>query len=128
MKVDQFLKQRKVSIAIQEVLEDILVGLAVELNLDEESFLEDDYKVGSPQYIIYPYVFRAHKPVLPKIAKYFNSVEHEMHIYDSLVFEATKKLSMSKLRIMDTDEGGEVYLTFKQRRRLDPVYFEISAF
>ena len=126
MKVDQFLRQRGLSTTMQDAVEDILLGLSMELNLGENLLGEDYEQPGGREYISYPYVFR--DPILPKIAKYFNSIEREIPIYDSLVFEAKKNISMAKLKIMDLDEGGVVYLTFKQGRRLDPIYFEISAF
>lgn len=129
MKLTQFLNQRRVSKATQEALEDILVDLATELRIDEDAFLTEDYKQGSPQYIVYPYTFDVRTPILSKTAKFFKSVEREMSdLYDSLGFESSKKLNMSKLKIIDLDEGGEVYLKFVQERRLDPIHFEISAF
>ena len=129
MKLTQFLNQRRVSKATQEALEDILVDLAMELRIDEDTFLTEDYKQGSPQYIVYPYTFDVRTPILNKTAKFFKSTEREMSdLYDSLGFESSKKITMSKLRIVDLDEGGEVYLKFVQDRRLDPVHFEISAF
>lgn len=127
MKLTQFLNQRRISETMQDAIEDILVSLAGDLRIDEDAFLTEDYKQGSPQYIVYPYTFDTR--TLAKAAKCFKAAEREMSdLYESLGFESSKKLNMSKLKIIDLDEGGEVYLKFVQERRLDPIHFEISAF
>lgn len=129
MKLTQFLNQRKVSESVQEALEDVLVNLANELKIDEDAFLTADYKSGGPQFIVYPYTFDVRTPVLRKAAKYFKAAQREMgDLYESIGFEATSKLNMSKLQIIDFDDGRKVFLSFKQGKRLSPISFEITVF